>query len=97
MASNSVEAPVAAARPAPPLEAPAEHVDQRREVRSFLGGRKTGDRCLYVSTGGFTREARTVFRPDEARARKRAVRAIGQALAQGGDAQGEAGFQEEAG
>lgn len=28
------------------------------EVRSFLGGRKTGDRCLYVSTGGFTREAR---------------------------------------
>lgn len=28
------------------------------ELRSFLGGRKTGDRCLYVSTGGFTREAR---------------------------------------
>lgn len=28
------------------------------QVRSFLGGRKTGDRCLYVSTGGFSREAR---------------------------------------
>lgn len=29
-----------------------------QEVRSFLGGRSTKDRCLYVSTGGFTREAR---------------------------------------
>lgn len=28
------------------------------EVRTFLGGRKPGDRCLYVSTGGFSREAR---------------------------------------
>ena len=28
------------------------------EVRSFLGGRRAGDRCLYVSTGGFSREAR---------------------------------------
>jgi len=28
------------------------------EIRSFLGGRQPGDRCLYVSTGGFTREAR---------------------------------------
>jgi restriction system protein len=27
------------------------------EIRSFLGGRKPGDRCLYVSTGGFTKEA----------------------------------------
>lgn len=27
------------------------------EVRSFLGGRHKDDRCLYVSTGGFTREA----------------------------------------
>lgn len=27
-------------------------------LRSFLGGRKAGDRCLYVSTGGFTKEAR---------------------------------------
>lgn len=27
-------------------------------IRSFLGGRKPGDRCLYVSTGGFTKEAR---------------------------------------
>lgn len=26
-------------------------------VRSFLGGRKPGDRCVYVSTGGFTKEA----------------------------------------
>jgi restriction system protein len=29
-----------------------------QEVRSFIGGRQMGDRCLYVSTGGFTREAR---------------------------------------
>jgi restriction system protein len=28
------------------------------ELRAFLGGRQAGDRCLYVSTGGFTREAR---------------------------------------
>lgn len=28
------------------------------QVRSFLGGRRLGDRCLYVSTGGFTKEAR---------------------------------------
>ena len=27
-------------------------------VRAFLGGRHPGDRCLYISTGGFTREAR---------------------------------------
>jgi len=27
-------------------------------LRSFIGGRRAGDRCLYVSTGGFTREAR---------------------------------------
>ena len=27
-------------------------------LRSFLGGRHSGDRCLYVSTGGFTNEAR---------------------------------------
>jgi len=27
-------------------------------LRSFLGGRKQGDRCVYVSTGGFTKEAR---------------------------------------
>jgi len=26
-------------------------------IRSFLGGRKSGDRCIYVSTGGFTKEA----------------------------------------
>lgn len=29
-----------------------------QEVRAFLGGRGARDRCLYVSTGGFTREAR---------------------------------------
>ncbi len=29
-----------------------------RQIRSFLGGRSPGDRCLYVSTGGFTREAK---------------------------------------
>ena len=28
------------------------------QIRSFIGGRKQGDRCLYVSTGGFSREAR---------------------------------------
>ena len=28
-----------------------------QDVRSFLGGRQQGDRCLYVSAGGFTREA----------------------------------------
>lgn len=28
------------------------------ELRSFLGGRRAGDRCLYISTGGFTKEAR---------------------------------------
>ena len=27
-------------------------------IRAFLGGRQQGDRCLYVSTGGFTKEAR---------------------------------------
>lgn len=27
-------------------------------IRSFLGGRKPGDRCLYVSTGGFSKDAR---------------------------------------
>ena len=27
-------------------------------IRSFLGGRRPGDRCLYISTGGFTSEAR---------------------------------------
>ncbi len=27
-------------------------------LRSFLGGRRQGDRCLYVSSGGFTQEAR---------------------------------------
>lgn len=28
------------------------------DVRSFLGGRNTADRCLFVSTGGFTKDAR---------------------------------------
>lgn len=27
-------------------------------IRSFLGGRSAGDKCLFVSTGGFTQEAR---------------------------------------
>lgn len=27
------------------------------DLRSFLGGRKPTDRCLYVSTGGFTKDA----------------------------------------
>jgi restriction system protein len=29
-----------------------------QEIRSFLGGRNNGDKCLYVSTGGFTQDAR---------------------------------------
>ncbi len=28
-----------------------------QQIRSFLGGRSIGDRCLYVSTGGFTKDA----------------------------------------
>lgn len=28
------------------------------QIRSFLGGRKATDRCLYVSTGGFSKDAR---------------------------------------
>lgn len=28
------------------------------EVRAFLGGRHEGDRCLYVSTGGFSKDAK---------------------------------------
>ena len=28
-----------------------------KEIRAFLGGRKRGDRCLYVSTGGFSKDA----------------------------------------
>lgn len=28
------------------------------QLRTFLGGRQPGDRCLYVSTGGFSKEAR---------------------------------------
>lgn len=29
-----------------------------QDVRSFLGGRVDSDRCLYISTGGFTKDAR---------------------------------------
>lgn len=29
-----------------------------QQLRSFLGGRQPTDRCLYVSTGGFTKDAR---------------------------------------
>lgn len=28
------------------------------EIRTFIGGRQVGDRCIYVSTGGFTKEAK---------------------------------------
>jgi len=28
-----------------------------KEIRAFLGGRKRGDKCLYVSTGGFSKDA----------------------------------------
>jgi restriction system protein len=29
-----------------------------QEIRSFIGGRSSGDKCLYVSTGGYSKEAR---------------------------------------
>jgi restriction system protein len=29
-----------------------------QDLRSFIGGRKAGEKCLYVSTGGFTKDAR---------------------------------------
>jgi restriction system protein len=29
----------------------------RQEVTSFLGGLRPGDRALYISTGGFTKDA----------------------------------------
>jgi restriction system protein len=29
-----------------------------KEIRALLGGRQAGDRCLFVSTGGYTKEAR---------------------------------------
>jgi len=29
-----------------------------QSIRAFLGGRQPGDRCLYVSTGGFSKDAR---------------------------------------
>jgi restriction system protein len=39
-----------------------KHRDQTKmgaeRIRAFLGGRKPGDKCLYVSTGSFTKEAR---------------------------------------
>lgn len=28
-----------------------------KEIRAFLGGRKKGDKCLYISTGGFSKDA----------------------------------------
>ncbi|MEM9413593.1 MAG: restriction endonuclease, partial [Planctomycetota bacterium] len=28
------------------------------DIRTFLGGRQPGDKCLFVSTGGFAREAK---------------------------------------
>lgn len=29
-----------------------------QQVRSFMGGRRKGDKCLYVSTGGFSKDAK---------------------------------------
>lgn len=29
-----------------------------QDLRAFIGGRSPGDRCLYVSTGGFTKDAK---------------------------------------
>ncbi len=28
-----------------------------KEIRSFVGGRRKGDKCLYVSTAGFSKDA----------------------------------------
>ena len=39
-------------------QAPRPDEDGAEHVRAFLGGRKPGDKCLYVSTGSFTKEAR---------------------------------------
>lgn len=30
---------------------------ESKDIRAFLGGRKKGDKCLYVSTGGFSKDA----------------------------------------
>ena len=35
----------------------AERVNSQM-IRAFIGGRQQADRCLYVSTGGFTTDAR---------------------------------------
>lgn len=29
-----------------------------KDIRAFLGGRKKYDKCLYISSGGFTKEAK---------------------------------------
>ena len=29
-----------------------------QQVRSFMGGRRKGDKCLYISTGGFSKDAK---------------------------------------
>lgn len=29
-----------------------------QEIRAFLGGRRPGDKCIYVSTGGFSKDAK---------------------------------------
>ena len=29
-----------------------------KEIRAFLGGRKESDKCIFVSTGGFTKDAK---------------------------------------
>lgn len=29
-----------------------------QDIRSFIGGRSAGDKCLYISTGGYSKEAR---------------------------------------
>ncbi len=33
-------------------------IEDYQEIRAFLGGRKPGDRCLYVSTGGYSKDAK---------------------------------------
>lgn len=35
-----------------------------KEIRAFVGGRRKGDKCLYVSTGGFSKDA--LFEADRA-------------------------------
>ena len=40
------------------MRRPNTRIEDAPAVQSFIGGLRAGDRGLYVSTGGFTKEAR---------------------------------------